>query len=228
MYCCEAESEAGFVYHLAVNYVSRGYFFYAKGEIPWDKDPAKTDAKIIRQYGLGVSKWTRCRQRQRGEAGVQYLRHKHQFVIIATAGEHRFLEEEANVIQDIRRMPLKVARYSIAFRDGQPKGHVSVRIEKREFLQIKSHILGKCLRASVEDLIGEICSFTFLPFAPIRRQLFVLLCTINKARTTAGLERIPSAIILRQRLPRGVHLNRQFQEKGERFAGLQSDIFARG
>src|SRR5271169_1936932 len=99
MYCCEAESEVTFVWHLAVNYVSRGYFYYVKGQIPAEKDPRRTDKKIMEQYGIAMSKWTRFRRREAGEAGIQYARHKHQFVIISTDGEHRFLRDEATVIQ---------------------------------------------------------------------------------------------------------------------------------
>ena len=44
-YQCVATSVAGFVQQLAVNYVARGYYFYATGIIPERKDPAKTDGE---------------------------------------------------------------------------------------------------------------------------------------------------------------------------------------
>ena len=71
---CVATSVAGFVQQLAVGYIAHGYYFYVSGKIPIDKNPTDTDAKIIGQYGIDVSKWTRCRQRKTGAAGVQYLR----------------------------------------------------------------------------------------------------------------------------------------------------------
>ena len=61
-----AASSAGFVQQFAVCYVARGYWFYVTGRIPERKDPAKTDAKIISQCGLDVSKWTRARQKKAG------------------------------------------------------------------------------------------------------------------------------------------------------------------
>lgn len=121
MYHCEARSVAQFIQHLAVNYVSRGYIFYVKGEIPPHKDPAKTDAKIIARYEIDISKWARFRRKRRGGAGVQYLRLGRQFVIIATHGAHRFAVEEAKEIRDVRRYPLKVSGYSISYREGRPK-----------------------------------------------------------------------------------------------------------
>ena len=71
VYRCVAASVAGFVQQLAVCYVAHGYWFYVKGWIPEGKEPAKTDAKIIAQYGLDVSKWTRARQKKAGQARVK-------------------------------------------------------------------------------------------------------------------------------------------------------------
>ena len=122
----ETRSPAEFVRHVAVNLVSRGYFFYVTGEIPAHKDPAATDAKIVRHYGTDISKWTRYRQRRRGCASVQYLRHGHRFVLLATHGAHRFFQDEADVIRDLRQQPLRLFGYSIKYRDGG-HSHVLVR-----------------------------------------------------------------------------------------------------
>ena len=70
-YQCVAMSVAGFVQQLAVNYVARGYCFYVTGTIPEGKDPAKTDRKIIEQYGIDISKWARARRRKEGKANIQ-------------------------------------------------------------------------------------------------------------------------------------------------------------
>src|ERR1039457_4302668 len=108
-----ATSVAGFVQQLAVNYVARGYYFYVTGTIPEGKDPAKTDRKIIEQYGIDISKWARVRRRKEGKANIHYLRYERFYVIIATHGEHPFFAAERNQICDIRRQPLRFKNYAI-------------------------------------------------------------------------------------------------------------------
>ena len=85
-----AVSVAGFVQQLAVGYIARGYYFYVAGRIPENKDPARTDAKIMAQYGIGVSKWVRARRKKAGLANVHYLRYERFFVLIANHGEQPF------------------------------------------------------------------------------------------------------------------------------------------
>ena len=196
MYRCEARTVSHFIRHLAVNYVSRGYFFYVKGEVPPGKDPAKTDAKIIEHYGIDISKWSRCRRRRAGESGIQYLRCGRQFVILATHGKHRFFEDEAQVIRDIRRLPFRCGGYSVGYRDRLGRGHVSVRIEKDRFEELKSYFLSRARKASVEELVAELLSFSFPPFAPVRRQILSLGRAINVARKLAGLETVPLTVFV--------------------------------
>src|SRR5690348_13767425 len=81
-YPCVASSLAGFIQQIAVGYVGRGYWFYVTGEIPAHKDPEKTDAKIINQYGIAVSKWARARRKRAGLANLQYLRFERIYVIL--------------------------------------------------------------------------------------------------------------------------------------------------
>ena len=101
-----ATSVAGFVQQLAVSYIANGYWFYVTGRIPDWKDAARTDAKILAQYGLAISKWTRARQRKAGQASVQYLRYDRFFVLVATHGAHPFFAAEGARIRDLRRQPL--------------------------------------------------------------------------------------------------------------------------
>lgn len=191
MYRCEAKTVSEFIRHLAVNYVSRGYFFYVRGEIPAHKDPARVDAKIIHRYGIGISKWVRHRRRRDGWAGVQYLRYRRHFVILATHGRHAFFSEEGKEIRDFRRSPLQFGGYSVGSWQGGRDGRVSVRIAKEHFVQLREYLLARAKRASVEDLLGELSLFAFPPFAPVRRQLFFLVRQMNEARQGAGLEGIP-------------------------------------
>ena len=197
MYRCEARNVSTFIRHLAVNYVSRGYFFYVQGEIPAHKDPAKVDAKIIEKYGLNISKWQRARQRRQGKAGVQYLRCLRRFVISATHGEHQFFEEERSAVFDIRRVPLKFGGYSISYRPGRRgRWFVSVRIEYARFLQLKEYLLDRARMAPVDDLVSEFRSFSFPPFAPVRWQVFFLVRRMNELRRVAGREIIPFAAVV--------------------------------
>ena len=189
MYRCEARNLSDFIRQLAVNYIARGYFFCVKGEIPEHKDPRKTDEKIIGQYGIAISKWTRARQKKQGVAGVQYLRHGREFVIAATHGEHRFFEEEAN-IQDVRRVPLKVSMYSIGYNQSGTGGHVSVRIEREAFNALKARMETRALFDSAEEIEAELGFVEIAPYAAIRSQTWNLLRAVNRRRELAGRERI--------------------------------------
>ena len=111
-----ATSVAGFVQQLAVGYIAHGYYFYVRGWIPETKDPANTDQKILAQYGIAISKWTRNRRKKEGQANVQYLRHGHFYVILATHGDHPFFAAERKQIRDFRRSPLHFMGYSIGCR----------------------------------------------------------------------------------------------------------------
>src|SRR5208337_4535619 len=89
-YHCEATTVEGFIQQLAVCYVGRGYWFYVTGFIPPDKDPRAVDEKLIGRYDIDISKWSRARRKQTGQASVQYLRFRQFFVLLATLGKHRF------------------------------------------------------------------------------------------------------------------------------------------
>ena len=201
-YRCVATSVAGFVQQLAVAYVANGYWFYVKGWIPDTKDPAKTDAKIIAQYNLDVSKWTRARQKKAGQASVQYLRHGRFYVIVATHGEHPFFAAEGKQIRDLRRSPLHFHGYSIGCRKGRDgQWHASVRIARERFVELKTHFAHLALQRSVEALVGELRRLAFEPYAPVRDQLRGLVRLVNRRRHAAGLELLPQDTVFRRRRP---------------------------
>src|SRR5262245_25058525 len=108
MYRYEATSLPGFIQQLAVSYVGRGYFFYVAGWVPRKKPPAAVDRKLIDRYEIAVSKWARTRRRGQGKANLHYLRFGRFFVLLATHGDHPFFAQEAAVIRDARRVPIKV------------------------------------------------------------------------------------------------------------------------
>ncbi|HRZ58802.1 MAG TPA: hypothetical protein P5525_25470, partial [Candidatus Paceibacterota bacterium] len=202
-YQCVATSVAGFIQQLAVAYVSHGYYFYVSGLIPAHKTPADTDAKIIRQYGIAVSKWSRARRKKAGQANVQYLRYGRFFVILATHGEQPFFDAEARQLRDIRVQPLHCFGYSIGCRPGRRDGifHASVRIDQSLYRELKGRFEGAAVNRSVDDLCRELRSVSFEPYAPVRDQLRGLLRAINRRRRAAGCEPVPATALRNWRSP---------------------------
>lgn len=202
-YRCVATSVAGFVQQLAVAYVAHGYYFYVAGVIPEHKDPAKTDEKILRQYGIAVSRWTRSRRKRAGEANVQYLRHGQFYVIIANHGEHPFFEAEGKRVKDIRKAPVLFMGYSIGCRRerGGGKYHASVRISREDFRRLKAHFERLAVKESVEDLAADLHGLPFEPYAPVRDQLRRILRAVNRRRRLAAFELVPREALRLRRAP---------------------------
>jgi len=193
VYRCRAVSLAGFIQQLAVAYVAHGYWFYARGWIPIDKDPEAIDRKLIDRYGIDVSKWERARRKRAGLANLHYLRFGRTFVLIATHGQH------AAVIRDIRRVPFKHGGYSVSYRNG----HASVRIDQETYKRMKAYLVELALRRPADALVAELGMLPFEPYAPVRRQLLNLHRAVNRARKTAGLSEVPvECLRLRRRLVR--------------------------
>jgi len=107
-YRCVYESEQQVVRQVVL-LATKGYRFYVQGSIPEHKDPAKTDRKIVEQYGLSPSKWQQARRKKQGLANVQYLRWGREFLIMATRGEHSFFHKEAGVA-DLQRKAARIGR----------------------------------------------------------------------------------------------------------------------
>jgi hypothetical protein len=185
-YNCEATTVEGFIQQLAVCYVGRGYWFYVTGFIPPDKDPWAVDEKLIGRYGIDISKWARARRKQTGQASVQYLRFRRFFVLLATPGNHRFFIEEAGRIQDVRSVPIVVSSYSVSSRAGR----VHVRIERNEYLRIKSYFTEQATRLTEQRIEAELRALPFEPYAPVRTQLLTITRAINRKRNSAGLPAI--------------------------------------
>jgi hypothetical protein len=206
-YRYEATSVAGFIQQLAVGYLCRGYYFYVVGEIPEGKDPAKTDAKIIERYAIAKSKFTRSRERRKGVAGMQYLRYRRYFVIIATKGNHQFFREEAKSIRDVREAPIQFEGHSIGFVENHGKGHPSVRIAREQFAHLKEHYSRIAVHQSAQSLLSDLEKLPYQRFAPVRSQILLLLRIVNRAREKAGLSRI---VVPQERLKRySTHVFRQ-------------------
>ena len=208
-YLCETTSIEGFVQLLACNYLPHGYWFYVTGWVPEGKDPRQVDAKLIDKYGIDLPRTAKSRRKRLGYANMQYLRHGRLFVLLATHGKHRFFDEEATCIRDIRRVPLKFAGYSISYRRGNRtvagkadgKWHSHVQIDREWYKVLQAWCLDTAIRRSAEKVALDFYRFPFEPYAPVRRQMLNLLRAVNKARKQAGQEPIPvQAIPLHRRV----------------------------
>ena len=195
-----------FVHYLVTSVICRGYWFYITGRIPEGKDPAAIDQKLIAKYDAGISKSARWRRKKLAKANIRYVRWNHQFLLFATKGEHSFFRQESG-IKDIRKIPLKVGGYSLSFRrDGRPDAlqdrpyRVHVRIEQQEFNSLLAEFDCEALRRSTEHLVDRLYKLPYLGYAPVRRQLCLLLRRVNARRRVAGRPFIPKACLFFHRV----------------------------
>ena len=208
-YRAVATSIEGFVQQLACCYLRHGYWFYVTGQIPVGKDPLAVDAKLVDKYGIAVSESTRSRRKKAGQANLQYLRFERFFVVLATKGTHRFYEDESAQIRDIRRVPLKFAGYSISYRRGgrtrdgrsDPSWHAHVKIDRQQQLELTAHLGELAKRRKPDSIASAIYNLPLEPYAPIRRQLLLLLRSLNRQRRELGYAPLPMEVLpLRRRV----------------------------
>jgi len=190
-YRCVTGSIAGFIQQLAVSYVGRGYWFYVCGRVPDGKDPSSMDAKLIERYGIDLTKWSRARRKRAGLANMQYLRHGRFFVLLSTHGRHPFFDSEKLCIRDVRRTPVKYGGYAVSYRDGHPH----VRIERREYLRLRSWILDVAGARGTSGVRAELSGLRFEPYAPVRRQLLNLLRAANRELSERGHARLAASCL---------------------------------
>ncbi|MDX2116830.1 MAG: hypothetical protein SFY96_01465 [Planctomycetota bacterium] len=227
-YRCVAASVEGLIQQVAVSYIRTGHFFYVSGRLGPDTDAAAVDAKLINKYGVDVSRWTRALRKQRGEANLQYIRYGRFFLLLATHGVSLFFELEGEQVHDCRRMPIKFAGYSLSYRGGHPH----VRIDMETYLGFKAAMVQAGLaldRAGMEELFAMP---RFVPYAPVRRQLWNVWREVNRARTAAGLDPLREECLnLRRRIVRpfgelrGVRaiVNEQMSVEGDAMIDEPSD-----
>lgn len=185
-YRCEATSVEGFVQQVAVQYLRHGYWFYVAGSIPAGKDARAVDSKLIAKYSITASSKERTRRKRAGLANMHYIRHDRFFLLMATHGRHSFFDDEVGQIRDARRQPIKFAGYAISYRNG----HACVRIEQREYQQLKARFLDLACKRSAEALAAEYRSVRFVPYRPVRQQLLAAWRIANRARKLAGYDAI--------------------------------------
>ena len=204
---CVATSVRGFVQQIATCYLRHGYWWYVTGTIPQHKDPERTDRKLIEKYEIDITQWRRSWRKKNGMANLQYLRHEHFFVLLATQGRHGFFQEEADQIRDVRRIPIRYAGYAISYRPGgrtrqgesDPRWHAHVQIDRQRYSEIKAWFEDYSLRRNAEWLAERLCRIPFEPYAPVRRQQLNILRSVNRRRKAAGLEQIPATVLRTRR-----------------------------
>lgn len=134
---------------------------------------------------------------------------------IATHGQHRFFEEEGELVRDIRKVPLRVGDYSLTVRqgnylkksseddepqvDGRPRARVLIAREK--YQELRAFFLDIAVHRSAEKLAWEFFNLPFEPYAPIRKQILNLLRLVNESRHEAGYAKLtPNCIRYRRRI----------------------------
>jgi hypothetical protein len=214
-YRYEATTIAGFVQMLASNYLPHGYWFYVTGRVPAGKLAESIDQKILSKYGIELSRQQRARRKLQGLANLHYLRYQDFFVILATHGKHPFFEAEASSIRDIRKLPLHFRGYSLSVKPGgflkkeqgeampthDNRYRVRVLISREAYRNLSAYLLDLATHRSAETLRWEFWNQPYEPYAPIRKQLLMLLRMVNKKRSAMGYESLdPGCIRYKRRI----------------------------
>jgi hypothetical protein len=136
---------------------------------------------------------------------------------LATHGHHPFFENEKKNIRDVRRIPIRLAGYSISVKQGgyrrkaspdapaipDNKWRVRVQIDREHYRDLKAYFLDMALRRTADQLADDLYHVPFEPYAPVRQQMLNILRLVNKARKAAGKETVsPQVLRYRRRIVR--------------------------
>jgi hypothetical protein len=203
-YRCIASSPEGLVQQVAVCYLRHGYWWYVTGRVPDGKDPETVDRKLIDKYEIALTERQRADRKKRGLANMQYIRYGRWFLLLVTAGHHRFKQEESTQIRDCRRHPISYRRSGITPAGGaEPKWHACVRIDPPTYRQLKAFFQERAIHRSADTLAADFARIPFARYAPIRRQLLTIHKAVNTQRSQQGYEPVPvSALRLRRQTVR--------------------------
>ena len=104
-------------------------------------------------------------------------------------------------LKDVRREPLKVFGYAVGYqkRAGEKVGHVSVRIQKPIYLELKAYLSELAPKRSIETLMSEFSKVRFEAYAGVRDQMLHILREVNRRRSAGGLEKVPLVAIRMRR-----------------------------
>ena len=151
----------------------------------------RSTRKLIDKYGIDVSESTRARRKKAGRSNLQYIRHEsnvrysgHEEVNIAS------LRKKPTSIRDIRRVPIRYAGYSISYKPGGRKKdgsnddrwHAHVEIDRDQYLDLRAWFSERALRDSPNQLAKAFYELPIAPYAPVRRQMLLMLREVNRVR----------------------------------------------
>ena len=176
----EAATFGDFLRRIAIDYMRYGYVRWALRHIPPDRDPSLVDGKLVEVYGVTSCRTSRMRQRRRGLAVVQYVRHCDTFVLLATEGAHEQFDRLRSY--DARVTPLHLRSYSIGVQGDRVVVQVRHEVWQAVSERLQFSALGK--RATVEE---RIAALPFYRFPGVNRQIRALVGAINRRRRVAGL-----------------------------------------
>ena len=197
-YHAEATSVAGFLQVLCANYLPRGCVFYVEGRLKSHMDARVIDADIIGRYEIAISKHARCWRKSQGMAVVHLLRYRLFFLLLASAGRHRFFEREAN-IKDARDSPVHFGDYTVS----SLGGHSCVRLAPKIEQQLRCYFLELACCRSAAEIAREFTALPYEPFKPVVWQELKILRAVNAKRKIGGKGPVPEDCIRRRRrIPR--------------------------
>ena len=201
----------GFIQKVALDYVQYGFRLYMTGPIPerFRDDPFALDDAVVSKWGVSVSRWTHYRRREQRQATFKYLRYADPYdptldfwALLATEGtvlrKWKGKSLDLAAAGDVRRFhdsPLRVWGHSIScYRDDQTrKWKPSVRIERREFLQLRAYFLTEIWRRDRRAIEREFRNLHYMRLGGVKHQYRQIIDALNKKRLSSGegLSRIP-------------------------------------
>jgi hypothetical protein len=208
-YRYEVTSLTGYLQRVATHLLPKGYYFFVQGVVPDGKDPAALDAKLLAKYDVVKSEGARRWRKQQGLGNVQYVRYERSWILLATHGDHSIREGEGDNLKDVRRVPIRIGKYSVTVKRGNylkkvsseastlPDGRWRVRvlIARESYRELCAYFLSIACHRRREALEQELFVLPFVPYAPVRKQLLKLLRLINAKRQAAGFAKIPPACL---------------------------------
>jgi hypothetical protein len=115
------------------------------------------------------------------------------------------------LIRDIRRVPIRYAGYSISYKPGgrkkdgsnDDKWHAHVEIDREQYLGLRAWFSERALRDSAKSLAMAFSQLQIAPYAPVRRQILLILRDVNRSRKRVGKRQLePDMLPLRRRVVR--------------------------
>jgi len=101
------------------------------------------------------------------------------------------------------RIPIRYAGYSISYKPGgrkrdgsnDDKWHSHVEIDREQYLDLRAWFSERALRDSQDKLANAFYQLPIAPYAPVRRQMLMMLREVNRVRKVAGKKQLPSEIL---------------------------------